>query len=590
MTINEKNKIGLKIISLVFIVILLVIVFSNKIKITGNATSSFPSGPNLTEDDIKNIWDSIFNENSTGIIYNDTTEDGEQENFVAIKIIDTELFALLYTSIISTKNMSNISAFHINLTKEYIDTIEGQFPSNKSSIEEMIVINEVNDVLNEIAKRSIDNGTHANGEAKNIFKEDLVSGSDFMEENYEYDNVFLLEIESSWMNNPLIEELNSSIMLLSNYTYDVLYLFYAVEDIPECIPNWTKIEGSCMENDTRIIRYEDENYCAISTNRPSDKIERCDYNNNGIIGNSSDIDSSLDLDVYISDLILNTTANYSNNTSLQSVKIKNNGSTIIEFKHNFSNRAIDLSTIEIKIEPSSSKYGYIITNGIDNEKTIYINKKNSSSKLICIYNKSSASLNSFSDDCNETYETLLECPDSSASYPCSVNSNKIKVEKLLHSAVKEIIDTNECIPNWNCSAWSECADGTKNRTCTDKNNCNTNANKPNITETCTVSSTICNPSWECTDWSPIECDGKTNQTRTCTDKNNCNKLDGKPLEVNECEIKNNQSGSKIIFIIIAVIFVMMAISLLVYWILTKNKEEDTSSEYSMEKISNMPKY
>lgn len=50
-------------------------------------------------------------------------------------------------------------------------------------------------------------------------------------------------------------------------------------------------------------------------------------------------------------------------------------------------------------------------------------------------------------------------------------------------------ETTECTPNWDCTLWDpedDCpADETRTRTCTDKNNCGTNENKPNETRSCT---------------------------------------------------------------------------------------------------------
>lgn len=44
----------------------------------------------------------------------------------------------------------------------------------------------------------------------------------------------------------------------------------------------------------------------------------------------------------------------------------------------------------------------------------------------------------------------------------------------------------ECTPEWECGQWSECADGSQTRSCTDKNDCGTNEGKPSLTQTCTM--------------------------------------------------------------------------------------------------------
>jgi uncharacterized Zn-binding protein involved in type VI secretion len=44
----------------------------------------------------------------------------------------------------------------------------------------------------------------------------------------------------------------------------------------------------------------------------------------------------------------------------------------------------------------------------------------------------------------------------------------------------------ECVPNWQCTSWSECgSDGKQTRTCSDLNNCGTISGKPAETQSCT---------------------------------------------------------------------------------------------------------
>jgi len=42
----------------------------------------------------------------------------------------------------------------------------------------------------------------------------------------------------------------------------------------------------------------------------------------------------------------------------------------------------------------------------------------------------------------------------------------------------------ECIPNWQCTDWSECVEEIQTRTCTDSNNCGTTVNKPTESQSC----------------------------------------------------------------------------------------------------------
>jgi hypothetical protein len=43
---------------------------------------------------------------------------------------------------------------------------------------------------------------------------------------------------------------------------------------------------------------------------------------------------------------------------------------------------------------------------------------------------------------------------------------------------------DQCIPNWQCSDWSECIDNTQTRTCGDENHCDTLAGKPETLQSC----------------------------------------------------------------------------------------------------------
>ncbi|MFA6272379.1 MAG: fibronectin type III domain-containing protein [Patescibacteria group bacterium] len=46
--------------------------------------------------------------------------------------------------------------------------------------------------------------------------------------------------------------------------------------------------------------------------------------------------------------------------------------------------------------------------------------------------------------------------------------------------------STDCVESWTCSAWSECIDGVKSRTCSDLNNCGTQEEIPYLTDECTV--------------------------------------------------------------------------------------------------------
>jgi len=87
----------------------------------------------------------------------------------------------------------------------------------------------------------------------------------------------------------------------------------------------------------------------------------------------------------------------------------------------------------------------------------------------------------------------------------------------------------ECQPNWSCSAWGDCVNGTRSRDCTDLNDCGTEQGKPQTTKDCVE---ICQPDWNCSSWS--DCVNGT-RSRNCTDLNQCDIDENKPVEVKGCE-------------------------------------------------------
>ena len=91
-----------------------------------------------------------------------------------------------------------------------------------------------------------------------------------------------------------------------------------------------------------------------------------------------------------------------------------------------------------------------------------------------------------------------------------------------------------CLPNWNCTEWSECSkEGVQTRVCIDLNNCGKNETKPKEIQSCVYTKPIiCEEDWFCTDWS--KCINRT-RTRVCIDLNNCNTTFNKPVETEECE-------------------------------------------------------
>ncbi|GEM_PF-6670736 len=67
----------------------------------------------------------------------------------------------------------------------------------------------------------------------------------------------------------------------------------------------------------------------------------------------------------------------------------------------------------------------------------------------------------------------VDCPNGCVNSSCIGGSGEVR-------------DTKErkCSENWECASWSNCLNGQKTRTCTDKNNCGTLSNKPETSMSC----------------------------------------------------------------------------------------------------------
>jgi hypothetical protein len=87
-----------------------------------------------------------------------------------------------------------------------------------------------------------------------------------------------------------------------------------------------------------------------------------------------------------------------------------------------------------------------------------------------------------------------------------------------------------CVPDWECTAWSSCANEIHTRICTDTNDCGVNTGKPVLFEACTVvcqtDTKACSdgsyvarvaPSCEFAPCPTLECENGDVQTATCPD-------------------------------------------------------------------------
>lgn len=536
-------------------------------KFTGNAISPITTPVDCSQQQIETLWNSIFKESSSGILFNNSFG-SENCVFAALKRSGSEVYFLNYAdSPFGFSKTKVISALHGNFTIEYANLLESQFSSNYSFIENSINnIKEGGSTLENLTDRSINSLEQAeiifNRTYKNLLFQGFKGFSTLNNLNASYS-------EFDGNDEFLNISFTSNADVVVNYSYETYYFSSVNISNNACTPNWTRQETSCLSNETKIIFYNDTNNCGSNVGQPNVTNIFCDYDMNGIVGDATSLDQGYNLSVYIAGSQLNNSVNYSTNASSQRVEIKKSGTTIITFNHDFSSSPINFKNLTIKLNGASSSFGYIIINGINDDKSVYFDKKNSSSNQVCIKDETVSTISSISEDCDEQDEYLINCPGASSGYNCSINNNTFYVKGLEHSAVKEFTSTT-CLTNWSCSAWSNCTNLVRNRTCTDANNCSTTAGRPALSESCTPSDVVspsCSPMWTCTEWSPEKCSADEDQTRTCTDTKKCNTQTGKPSETQPCENPTNP----IFWWLVALISIIF-IALLIWLIITlKNK-------------------
>ena len=352
---------------------------------------------------------------------------------------------------------------------------------------------------------------------------------------------------------------------------------------PSCA-NWTSITTPCTSSDTYTTYYNNTNSTCTNPGPPPLNITTdCDYNNLGIIGNEDEVDDvNVDINIEIDNANLNITKDYN---ATKTVEIKDeDDNVIVEFEHDFSDSALNLRQILIKTQSSSTNYGYIIVNGISDEKTVRVEKIKDDVDEVCVEDREMTSISAISSDCDNSNEDLVPCPGNEDDYECDVEDDFFVVSGLTNSGVREYGGTepDNCVPDWDCPDWSTitCINGIQTRTCPDNNDCGTTSGRPSLTQTCTTTPPPggCTPDWECSGWSFCS---NSQQTRTCTDSNSCGTQTGKPEETRTCN--SSESNSWLILIIaLAVLIILIVIILIIILLKRKNKslQNKKSGDYS----------
>ena len=350
-----------------------------------------------------------------------------------------------------------------------------------------------------------------------------------------------------------------------------------------CTPQYSDCTSwsNCTSSEKRTRTCIDIRECdPDNLNKTEEK--GCDYDGNGLAGGKADIEKQrVSLNIKIADEILNESKDYN---GTKKVEFLDGSDVLVEFEWNFSN-ALDFVVMEISKQGNISDAGYTIVNGINVNKTIYVEKLSLGSDSICVIDAEIGSTDEISDDCNDSDEILIDCPgeDSTSDIICSIESGFLKITGLMHSAVKEMPEN--CTP-LNCSNMGfECGVHTETN-CNTQINCGTcDIDEECINGTCQVVEPVCTPDWQCTEWQPEKCPKNETQHRECTDANDCGDITGRPPETKSCTYES--SAPIMIIIIIAIILIVGAIiTFLMYN--AKKKESKEGDEEGGATISSTP--
>lgn len=111
-------------------------------------------------------------------------------------------------------------------------------------------------------------------------------------------------------------------------------------------------------------------------------------------------------------------------------------------------------------------------------------------------------------------------------------------ESLLSNVASKQTALVSCVPDWSCTDWSVCQDGSQIRSCVDTANpsCNSNLDRPIESQVCSTPAPAADPAtcverWSCSEWTA--CTNGT-RTRSCIDLHRCGTEAEKPTITFDC--------------------------------------------------------
>ena len=226
--------------------------------------------------------------------------------------------------------------------------------------------------------------------------------------------------------------------------------FYYDDDGPYSYIRWF-FEGANIANDTEQWKYYGDNNTNVSYNISViiNDSALYDYHswqlsiyrrNTSVLGDTTSIESS---SIPEFDISINGSGNTGQQfEGLNIVNITNSSQAIVEFKFDFTNSSLDLSGLKIEKQLPGRDYGGIIIKGLNHtgqeiNKTVYVDRINSSLSSICIKDAEINGFGQISARCNGENETYILCPNSSGKYNCTVKSNRFIITGLSHSGVRQ---------------------------------------------------------------------------------------------------------------------------------------------------------
>jgi len=576
----KKSVLVILLIAAIFVFVLLLIPFGEKkVMLAPEGTFDDFVPASCSTANISGVWDKIFDESSSGItIVNVSASGGRCPSYLAFKVISPENYTYILRG---TQNKSTTTNTII------ITAIDGTSNATYAAL-----VNSVTDISNLSLLKLDERESYTDKYYKSRGAAEITTPVDI-----DYSDYFKIK-NGSWSISPNSMQTKYTFLrtendgkvnqtmsgfVSANYTISALYMTSG------CVPNWTA--SSVTSGDKNTTFYTDANGCGITIGQPDNETIHFDHDGNGIIGTPNDIqedkfdESGEDFEVLINDDDEDDWKTvYDDDDDDEDIEIVYDDDTIVEFVWDFD-EPLNFYEMKLSRQSSNKKYGYLIVEGIEVDKTIYVDRINSSISQICVNDDDDIKDEDDIDkdgDCDDSGEQLIECPgdngedeDDKDFISCEISGGYFEVSGLEHSGVKEFIGvaSSYCQTVWTYGAWGACnSSGQQTRTATDSNSCGRTPTASSLVQACTYTAP-CVPDWDYGPWVPADgepCPANGKQTRTATDLKSCGTSAGKQAVTKDCT-SNAGGNTMLIIIIIAVVIIILIGALIAFFLLRGNE-------------------